>query len=159
MRANSEHEGRSSDTVSSPLPSLSFGEAAKFYERPTSVKAECQKSGQQAAPPQQFSPAAVVSSGIFSQSLNPFLSAQIKASASIELLTAVTLVTTVICIRSAPYLLPKCTERKTMNLEEVAPPDEAMAILEERGGIHVASLRLSPPPSPFKPIDLGTKQN
>lgn len=44
---------------------------------------------------------------------------------------------------------------------------EAMAILEEQvphaetktGGIHVASLRLSPPPSPFKPIDLGTKQN
>lgn len=52
-QANSEHEGCSSDTVSSPLPSLSFGEAAKFYERPTSVKAECQKSGQQAAPPQQ----------------------------------------------------------------------------------------------------------
>lgn len=44
---------------------------------------------------------------------------------------------------------------------------EAMAILEEQvphaetktGGIHVASLRLSPPPSPFNPIDLGTKQN
>lgn len=33
-QANSEHEGRSSDTVSSPLPSLSSGEAAKFYEGP-----------------------------------------------------------------------------------------------------------------------------
>lgn len=54
-QANSKHEGRSSDTVSSPLPSLSSGEAVTFYEGPLhrTVKAEWQKAGQQATPPQQ----------------------------------------------------------------------------------------------------------